>query len=56
MTRHRSRIYRFVLRFIRDRGIAEDIVSDTFVAVWRQASDFENRSSVATWLLASAQR
>jgi RNA polymerase sigma-70 factor (ECF subfamily) len=55
MRRHQSRIYRFVLRFIRDRGIAEDIVSDTFVAVWRQAPDFENRSSVATWLLAIAR-
>src|SRR4051812_43530213 len=55
MVRHQSRIYRFVLRFIRDRGVAEDIVSDTFVAVWRQASNFENRSSVATWLLAIAR-
>lgn len=55
MTRHQSRIYRFVLRFIRDRSVAEDIVSDTFVAVWRQAPDFENRSSVATWLLAIAR-
>lgn len=55
MTRHQTRIYRFVMRFIRDRGAAEDIVSDTFVAVWRQAADFENRSSVATWLLAIAR-
>jgi RNA polymerase sigma-70 factor (ECF subfamily) len=55
MLRHQTRIYRFVMRFIRDRGVAEDIVSDTFVAVWRQASDFENRSSVATWLLAIAR-
>jgi RNA polymerase sigma-70 factor, ECF subfamily len=55
MLRHQTRIYRFVMRFIRDRGLAEDIVSDTFVAVWRQAADFENRSSVATWLLAIAR-
>jgi RNA polymerase sigma-70 factor (ECF subfamily) len=55
MVRHQTRIYRFVMRFIRDRGVAEDIVSDTFVAVWRQAADFENRSSVATWLLAIAR-
>jgi RNA polymerase sigma-70 factor (ECF subfamily) len=55
MTRHQTRIYRFVMRFIRDRSVAEDIVSDTFVAVWRQAADFENRSAVATWLLAIAR-
>lgn len=55
MARHQTRIYRFVMRYIRDRGTAEDIVSDTFVAVWRQAADFENRSSVATWLLAIAR-
>lgn len=55
MMRHQTRVYRFVMRFIRDRSIAEDIVSDTFVAVWRQAPDFENRSSVPTWLLAIAR-
>jgi RNA polymerase sigma factor (sigma-70 family) len=55
MMRHQTRIYRFVMRYIRDRSTAEDIVSDTFVAVWRQAADFENRSSVATWLLAIAR-
>ena len=55
MLRHQVRVYRFVTRFVHDRSLAEDLVSDTFVAVWRQASQFENRSSVATWLLAIAR-
>lgn len=55
MRRHEVRIFRFARRFVRERNLAEDLVSDTFVAVWRQASNFENRSSVATWLLAIAR-
>lgn len=53
--RHYTRIFRFVLRFIADRGLAEDVVNDILLAVWRQAAHFEHRSSVATWLLGIAR-
>ena len=55
VTRHHARIARFVLRFAGDRNLVEDLVSDTFFAAWQQAPHFENRSSVATWLLAIAR-
>ena len=32
--------------------LAEDLVSEVFLEVWRNAGRFEKRSSVATWLLA----
>jgi RNA polymerase sigma-70 factor, ECF subfamily len=50
--RHHIRVYRFALRVIDDPTRAEDIVSDVFLEVWRQAHRFEARAQVPTWLLA----
>src|SRR6187397_1612897 len=49
--RHHVRVYRFVLRVTRDRAMAEDLTSDVFLDVWRQAGRFEGRSAVTIWLL-----
>jgi RNA polymerase sigma-70 factor (ECF subfamily) len=53
--RHHVRVYRFVLRLVRDESVAEDLISDVFLDVWRQAGRFEGRSAVPTWLLAIAR-
>ena len=53
--RHHARVYRFTLRLIGSEAAAEDLTSDVFLAVWRQAHRFEARSSVTTWLLAIAR-
>ena len=53
--RHHVRVYRFVLRLVRDESVAEDLISDVFLDVWRQADRFEGRSAVPTWLLAIAR-
>jgi len=53
--RHHMRIYRFVLRLLRDEMAAEDVISDVFLDVWRQANRFEGRSAVSTWLIAIAR-
>src|SRR6185369_13581354 len=53
--RHHVRIYRFVLRLVRDESAAEDLISEVFLDVWRQAGRFEGRSQVTTWLLAIAR-
>src|SRR6185295_1649819 len=50
--RHHVRVYRFVLRLVRDESKAEDLISEVFLDVWRQAGKFEGRSAVSTWLLA----
>lgn len=54
-TRHHVRVYRFALRFVRNEAVAEDVISEVFLDVWRQAGKFEGRSSVSTWLLAIAR-
>lgn len=53
--RHNVRMYRFVLRLVGDESKAEDIVSEVFFDVWRQAGRFEGRSQVSTWMLAIAR-
>jgi RNA polymerase sigma-70 factor (ECF subfamily) len=53
--RHRVLLYRWLLRLVRDEALAEDLLSDVFLDVWRQAAAFEARSSVSTWLLAIAR-
>jgi RNA polymerase sigma-70 factor, ECF subfamily len=53
--RHNIRVYRFILRIVRDSTVAEDLVSQVFLDVWRTASQFEGRSQVSTWLLSIAR-
>src|SRR5262245_24284039 len=53
--RHHVKVYRFALRFVRDEASAEDMVSEVFIDVWRQADRFERRCQVSTWLLAIAR-
>jgi len=40
---------------VRNQTTAEDVISDVFLDVWRQAGSFEGRSAVSTWLLAIAR-
>jgi RNA polymerase sigma-70 factor (ECF subfamily) len=53
--RHHVRVYRFVLRLVGNPSIAEDLISEVFLDVWRQADRFEGRSAVSTWMLAIAR-
>jgi RNA polymerase sigma-70 factor, ECF subfamily len=53
--RYHVRVYRFILRSVGNASVAEDITSDVFLSVWRQAGRFQARSSVSTWLLAIAR-
>ena len=53
--RHRTSIYRWLLRFVSNETLAEDLLSEVFLDVWRQAGRFEGRSSVSTWLISIAR-
>ena len=39
--RHHVRVFRFVVRLVRDEPTAEDLISEVFLDVWRQAGRFE---------------
>src|SRR5260370_9182108 len=53
--RYEVRVFRFGVRVVRDEGTGEDVISEVFLDVWRQAGRFEGRSMVSTWLLAIAR-
>src|SRR5579862_978784 len=53
--RHHVRVYRFVLRLVRNEAKAEDLISEVFLDVWRQAGKFEGRAAASTWMLSIAR-
>jgi RNA polymerase sigma-70 factor, ECF subfamily len=53
--RHHLRIYHFIARLGCDTDRAEDILSEVFLTVWRQANTFESRSQVSTWIMSIAR-
>ena len=42
--RHRTSVYRWLVRFVSNETLAEDLLSEVFLGVWRQAARFECRS------------
>jgi RNA polymerase sigma-70 factor (ECF subfamily) len=55
LARHQRAVYRFALRLVGNAATAEDIVSEVFIELWRQAARFEGRARLSTWLLAIAR-
>jgi RNA polymerase sigma-70 factor (ECF subfamily) len=53
--RHNVRIFRFVVSLVRDESLAEDLVGDVFLEVWRHPDKFGGRSQISTWLLKIAR-
>lgn len=45
-------LYRFAIARVRDPGVAEDLVQETFLAALRGRETFDGRSEVRTWLIA----
>jgi len=45
-----------VLLVVGERVLAEEIVQDTMLAVWRGAGSFRGESSVRSWVIAIARR
>ena len=53
--RHNVRVFRFIRRMVGNEAVAEELVSEVFFDVWRQAERFEARSQVSTWILGIAR-
>ena len=48
--RYKARIYTFAVRFVRDAKIAEDILQETFIKLFRKARHFRHQAKFSTWL------
>ena len=54
--RYGGMVFRLILRMVRDSGIAEDLVQETFLRVWNRAAAFDaERGAAGPWLLAVAR-
>jgi len=47
---YHSHLTQFLSRLISSRDIVDDIINDTFVAVWKCAREFDRESSIDTWV------
>jgi RNA polymerase sigma-70 factor (ECF subfamily) len=54
--RYHRRLFAFVHRLIRRGDLVEEAVSDTLLAVWRQADGFDHRSRLSSWIFGIAYR
>ena len=54
--RYQRPLFHYLLQLTPDYGLAEELLQDTLVAVWKSAQNFEERSSVLTWLFGIARR
>jgi RNA polymerase sigma-70 factor, ECF subfamily len=49
-------VYALILRMVRDSGVAEDMVQETYLRVWNRVQGFDaQKGSIAPWLLAVAR-
>jgi RNA polymerase sigma-70 factor (ECF subfamily) len=54
--RFNVRVFRFLVRLVNNDALAEELLNEVFIAVWRHAGQFRGRSRVSTWLLAIARQ
>src|SRR3954466_12498724 len=48
--------YSLILRVVRDTGVAEDLVQETFLRVWNRVHGFDaEKGAIGPWLLAVAR-
>jgi RNA polymerase sigma-70 factor (ECF subfamily) len=53
--RHKTPVYNFILRQIRNGAVAEDITQDVFVRVVQNASEFRHSARFSTWVYTIAR-
>lgn len=52
--RYQRPLFVYLLRLVRDEGLAEEILQDVLVAIWQGAASFAGRSRVSTWVFGIA--
>lgn len=52
---YEKRVFQYVCTLLRDHAAAEEVVSDTMLAVWQGAGRFAQTSRVSTWIFGIAR-
>lgn len=55
LTRHRKPVYNFILRFVMDPALAEDLLQETFLRVIKGSESYERQAKFTTWLYTIAR-
>jgi RNA polymerase sigma-70 factor (ECF subfamily) len=50
VNRHQSYVFTLVLRYVKEREVAEELSQDVFVKAYRYLADFRGKSKFSTWL------
>jgi RNA polymerase sigma-70 factor (ECF subfamily) len=51
---HQGEVYGWIVRIVRDRGIAEDLTLETFWRVYRSRARFDPGRSFGAWVRAAS--
>jgi RNA polymerase sigma-70 factor, ECF subfamily len=49
------KVFQYLYRLTKDRNLAEDIASATYLEVWKSAKSFKGDSKVLTWIMGIAR-
>jgi len=55
VTRHQAAVWRYLRSLARDESLAEDVLQETFLSVWKSARSFRGESGVRTWMFTIAR-
>ncbi|PIE65433.1 MAG: hypothetical protein CSA26_03680 [Desulfobacterales bacterium] len=50
-----GKVARYIKGFIKDEGIAEDVIIQTYTVVWQKAADFKGTSRLSSWIIGIAR-
>lgn len=53
--RYEKRLYRYIGTLLPDESLAQDVLVETMLAVWKGAGDFRGSSRVSTWMFGIAR-
>lgn len=54
-SRYHMRLFRFLVRLTRNDALAEELVNEVFLSVWRNAESFKGQSAVSSWVFSIAR-
>ncbi|MFC2077401.1 RNA polymerase sigma factor [Candidatus Bipolaricaulota bacterium] len=49
--RHAERVFRFAMSIVRRAHLAEEVLQETMIVVWKRAKTFKGNAKVSTWIL-----
>jgi RNA polymerase sigma-70 factor (ECF subfamily) len=52
---YEQRVYHYICTLVRDATLAEEVLGDVMLAVWRGAQHFAHQSRVSTWIFGIAR-